>query len=111
MVARKDGSVGGSGLFQEDLLMLEQENLDTERKMTEWFKENRRLLGIFEAMKDREIEMIFAAERCLQRNRLARVFYLPTSKMTSGQGCLRYWAPLVAMAQRRQAYFVVGLSL
>ncbi|VDN34215.1 unnamed protein product [Gongylonema pulchrum] len=60
-------------VHKEDLLVLEQENLDMERKMVDWCKENQRLLGIFQAMKDREVEMIFAAERCLQRNRRARV--------------------------------------
>ncbi|VDM93976.1 unnamed protein product, partial [Onchocerca ochengi] len=58
----------------DQLNMLEQENMDIEKKMAEWLKVNQRLLSIFEAMKDREIEMIFATERCKQRNIQARVF-------------------------------------
>ncbi|KAM3720023.1 Chaperonin GroEL [Dirofilaria immitis] len=50
------------------LTMLEQENMDMEKKLAEWLKMNQRLLGIFEMMKDHEMEMIFAAERCKQRN-------------------------------------------
>ncbi|KAL3993757.1 hypothetical protein ACH3XW_18890 [Acanthocheilonema viteae] len=53
---------------EDQLRMLEEENLDMEKKMTEWLKVNQRLLNIFEAMKDREVEMIFATERCKQRN-------------------------------------------
>ncbi|VDO58665.1 unnamed protein product [Onchocerca flexuosa] len=60
-------------LFQNgQLSMLEQENMDIEKKMAEWLKVNQRLLSIFEVMKDREIEMIFATERCKQRNIHAR---------------------------------------
>ncbi|VDK80889.1 unnamed protein product [Litomosoides sigmodontis] len=53
---------------ERQLRMLEEENLDMKKKMTEWLKVNQRLLNIFEEMKDREVEMIFVAERCKQRN-------------------------------------------
>lgn len=56
--------------------MLEQENMDMEKKMAQWLKVNQRLLGIFEVMKDREVEIIFAMERCKQRNIQARVFII-----------------------------------
>lgn len=56
--------------------MLEQENMDMEKKMAQWLKVNQRLLGIFEVMKDREVEIIFAMERCKQRNIQARVFVI-----------------------------------
>ncbi|CAG9533986.1 unnamed protein product [Cercopithifilaria johnstoni] len=54
------------------LKLLEEENLDMEKKMTEWLKVNQRLLNIFDAIKDREVEMIFATERCKQRNMQVR---------------------------------------
>lgn len=56
--------------------MLEKENLDMEKKMTEWLKVNQQLMNIFEAMKDREVEIIFAMERCKQRNIQTRVFLI-----------------------------------
>ncbi|VDN86004.1 unnamed protein product, partial [Brugia pahangi] len=60
-------------IYKDDQIkMLEQENMDMERKMIDWIKVNQRLLRIFEAMKDREVEMIYAAERCKQRNIQAR---------------------------------------
>uniref|UniRef100_A0A0R3RSL7 Coiled-coil domain-containing protein 62 n=1 Tax=Elaeophora elaphi TaxID=1147741 RepID=A0A0R3RSL7_9BILA len=54
------------------LKMLEEENLDMEKKMTEWLKVNQRLSDIYEVIKDREVEVIFATERCKQRNLQAR---------------------------------------
>ncbi|EFO13305.1 hypothetical protein LOAG_15225, partial [Loa loa] len=54
------------------LSMLEQENKDLEKKMVDWLKVNQRLLNIFEMMKDHEMTMIFATERCKQRNIQAR---------------------------------------
>lgn len=56
--------------------MLEEENLDMKKKMTEWLKVNQRLLNIFEEMKDREVEMIFVAERYKQQNAKLRVFLI-----------------------------------
>lgn len=65
-------STGLQKVHKEDLLQLEVENMNTERKIVDWVKENRRLLKIFEAMKNQEIELVFAIERCLHRNRQAR---------------------------------------
>uniref|UniRef100_A0A915PV07 Nucleolar protein 6 n=1 Tax=Setaria digitata TaxID=48799 RepID=A0A915PV07_9BILA len=74
---RKTVTIWQNGTVQKvykenEIKMLEQENIHMERKMTDWLKLNQRLLGIFEMMKDREIEMTFTAERCLQRNIQAR---------------------------------------
>ncbi|EJW78533.1 hypothetical protein WUBG_10558 [Wuchereria bancrofti] len=63
-------------LIEHKRKIIEQENMDMEKKMIDWLKVNQRLLRIFEAMKDREVEMIYAAERCKQRNIQARVFVI-----------------------------------
>uniref|UniRef100_A0A8R1TNC9 Snurportin-1 n=1 Tax=Onchocerca volvulus TaxID=6282 RepID=A0A8R1TNC9_ONCVO len=76
-------------VYKDDQLnMLEQENMDIEKKMAEWLKVNQRLLSIFEAMKDREIEMIFATERCKQRN------------IQAGEECSKMQANILRISRR-----------
>lgn len=59
--------------WQDEKNQLEIENIETERKLVIWRKENGRLARILDELKDEEQEMNEIVEHCLQRNELAQV--------------------------------------